>query len=265
MEFRSKELYADFYENGKKPLLVVVGGSVAGIPKISSDLMEYFQSNYNVLVLAYFGVGELPKSLERIPLEYFIQAIDHFKNKLKLTDDDLTVIGASKGGELVLLLISEYIHPRMAIACVPSCYVWQGIPEGLKSILFPKSSWTFGGQDIPFVKFRYNRKIIADIQHKEYSSCHRKSIQRNKNQGALIKVERFKGNLLLLSAQTDHYWPSQWMGDLMAKDASNNVTHLTLNLEGHYFLQYEESSREIIAFLNKSYPHSVLSQGASAK
>jgi hypothetical protein len=29
----------------------------------------------------------------------------------------------------------------------------------------------------------------------------------------------------------------------------NKITHQVLDLEGHYFLQYEESVREIIAFL----------------
>jgi BAAT / Acyl-CoA thioester hydrolase C terminal. len=251
-EYRTKDLYADFYENGdrNKPLLVVIGGSIAGIPTISKDLREYFEANFHVLVLAYFGVGDLPKNLQRIPLEYFIHAVEYFKDTLQLTDEQVFMIGSSKGGELVLLLISGYIHPRAAIACVPSCYVWQGIPDGMRSILFSRSSWTFDGKDIPFVKFRYNQKIIKDLQNKVYLSCHEKSIQQNKNNEALIQVNNYQGQLLLLSAETDHFWPSKEMCNLMKQNGGNDIKHVTLNLEGHYFLQYEQSSKEIMAFLN---------------
>jgi esterase/lipase len=252
MEYRNKELYGDFYENENKPLIVIIGGSVAGIPTISYGLLEYLKSNYNVLVLAYHGIGDLPKNLERIPLEYFIHAINYFKNKLNLMDNDITVIGSSKGGELVLLLISEYyIHPHIAIVCVPSCYVWQGIPKNMLSILFPKSCWTFDNKDVPFVKYRYSKKIIKDIKNQEYSSCHEKSIRKNKNTNAIIKINNFKGKLLLLSAEVDHFWPSKEMCNFIEKNSNSNIKHVVLNLEGHYFLEYEESGKEIIAFLNQ--------------
>jgi uncharacterized protein len=251
MELRNKELYGDFYENKNMPLVVIIGGSIAGIPKISNDFLEYLQSKYSVLVLAYFGVGDLPKELVRIPLEYFINAIHYFKDKLQLTDNEVTVIGSSKGGELVLLLISEYIHPHAAIACVPSCYVWQGIPTNMQSILFPKSSWTIGNKEVPFVKFRYSKEIIKDIKNKEYSSCHEKSIVMNKNQQAIIDVNNYHGRLLLLSAETDHYWPSKAMCTLIEKNGNSNMKHVVLNLAGHYFLEYEQSGKEMIAFLNQ--------------
>ena len=163
MEFRTKELYGDFYENGDKPLLIVIGGSIAGIPIISEDLMNYFKSNY----------------------------------------------------------------------------------------MFPKSSWTIGGRDIPFVKFRYDGKIINDIRKHEYLSCSEKSIQLNKNKNAMIKVNNFKGNLLLLSAETNHYWPSKQMCKLMEENSAHNIKHVALNPEEHYFLQYQESSKEIIAYLSQ--------------
>ncbi len=251
-EYRTRELYGDFYENEHKdkPLLVVIGGSVAGIPTISKALLEYFQANFHVLVLAYFGIGDLPEHLQRIPLEYFIHAVDYFKSKLGLGDDQVLMIGSSKGGELVLLLISQYIHPGIAIACVPSCYVWQGIPDGLKSILFPRSSWTFKGKDLPFVRFRYNRKIISGIRGQEYLPCYEKSIQCNQNQQALIHLDHFKGSLLLLSAETDHFWPSKAMCAFLKDNPGNKIKHITLNINGHHFLQYQESGKEMMGFLN---------------
>lgn len=42
-EYRSKEIYGDFYENEDKPLVVLIGGSRPGLPApLSEDLLNYF-------------------------------------------------------------------------------------------------------------------------------------------------------------------------------------------------------------------------------
>lgn len=55
-EYRSKEIYGDLYENEDKPLVVILGGSRAGLPtNLSEKLLEYLKNDYSVLLLAYFG------------------------------------------------------------------------------------------------------------------------------------------------------------------------------------------------------------------
>jgi hypothetical protein len=44
-EFRTKELYADLYENGSKPLVVIIGGSRKDIWSVSPLLLNYLQEN----------------------------------------------------------------------------------------------------------------------------------------------------------------------------------------------------------------------------
>jgi len=74
----AKETYGDFYENEGKPLVVILGGSRSGLPSpLNEDLLDYLKPNYNVLLLAYFGVGDLPKTLERVPVEYFVNAMKY--------------------------------------------------------------------------------------------------------------------------------------------------------------------------------------------
>jgi uncharacterized protein len=254
---RNKELYGDYYENRNKnkPLLVIIGGSKSGIPTIGDSLFDYFKLNYNVLVLAYFGVEKLPKNLERIPLEYFINAISYFKGKLNITDNGVVLVGSSKGGELVLLLISKSVNSSIAIACVPSCYVFQAIPNNIFSIMFPRSSWTIKNREIPFVKFRFNKEILRDIRNKIYLSCYEKSIELNKNARALINIDNYKGKLLLISAEIDQYWPSKEMCNRLAESGNrNNIQHIVLDVEGHYLLEYEKSSNEIIKYLESNAP-----------
>jgi hypothetical protein len=105
MEFRSKELYADLYENEGKPLVLIIGGSREGVWSVSPLLLDYLKEHYNVLIFAYFGVDKLPKSLNKIPLEYFIHGINLVKAKLNLQDQDIAIIGNSKGAEAALLLV----------------------------------------------------------------------------------------------------------------------------------------------------------------
>ena len=249
MEFRSKELFADFYENAGKPLVVLIGGSLKGIAVVSPKLLDYLKEHYNVLVFAYFGMGELPAWLEKIPLEYFINGINQVKAEMGLQDEDVSLIGNSKGGEAVLILSSRYLSPRAVIACVPSCYAWQGIPHGMASILFPRSSWTFNSKQIPFVRLKYDQQIRQDLRNKIYYSCYKKSILENRKMEAKIDLSQYKGKVLLLSAEVDHYWPSKEMCEVIERDAKIDVTHKVLNLEGHHFLEYDESVQEITNFL----------------
>ena len=42
-EYRTKELYGDFYENEGKPLVVIIGGSRPGLPApLNQDFLERF-------------------------------------------------------------------------------------------------------------------------------------------------------------------------------------------------------------------------------
>lgn len=252
-EYRSKEIYGDFYENDGKPLVVIIGGSRPGLPApLSEELMDYLKSNYNVLLLAYFGVGEISISLENIPMEYFINAISFIKEKYKIDDNQVVVIGQSKGGEAALVL-SNYMNSAITIALVSSCYMFQGLPSNLFSIgeVAPKSSWTFKNKELPYIKFDFNKDDMKDAKNKCFCKIHEKSIKKNFNKDALINIDNYKGKVLLISAENDSYWPSKKMSDIIVENSKNknNISHISLDVDGHYLLSYKESVNEIINYL----------------
>lgn len=252
-KYRSKEIYADFYENEEKPLAVIIGGSVPGIPpNINDDLSNYLKQNFNVLLLAYYGVGELAKSLEMVPIEYFINAINFIKEKQNIPDNKVIIIGQSKGGEAALVL-TNYIKSAITIATVPSSYVFQGLPEDLFSIYKaqPKASWSFNNKELPYIKFSFDETSMNCAKNNNFCKCYETSIEKNFNPDALINLDGYKGKVLLISSENDQYWPSKNMCNILMENSKNkdNIMHVSLNLEGHYFLLYEESVREIISYL----------------
>ena len=257
-EYRTREIYGDFYENEGKPLVVIIGGSRPGLPApLSEDLINYLKSNYNVLLLAYFGVLDLPKSLEMVPMEYFINAIGFIKEKHKIADNQVVVIGQSKGGEAALLL-SNYMESAITIVCVSTCYVFQGLPENLFSmgIAEPKSSWSFNNKELPYIKFDFDKEDIEDAKNKHFCKIHEKSIEKNYNKDAVINLDNYKGKIFLLSAENDQYWQSKKMSNILVENCKNknNISHISLDLEGHYFLNYEQSVNEIINYLKENVP-----------
>lgn len=252
-QYRSKEIYADFYENEGKPLAVIMSGSLPGLPtNINDDLSNYLKQNFNVLLLAYYGIGDLPKSLEMVPVEYFINAINFIKEKQNIPDDKVIIIGQSKGGEAALVL-TNYMKSAITIATVPSSYVFQGLPEDLFSIykLQPKSSWSFNNNELPYIKFSFDETSMNYAKNKNFCKCYETSIEQNFNPDALINLDNYKGKVLLISSENDSYWPSKNMCNTLMENSKNkdNIKHVSLNLEEHCLLWYEESVREIISYL----------------
>ncbi|EHI98970.1 BAAT/Acyl-CoA thioester hydrolase [Clostridium sp. DL-VIII] len=255
-QYRSKEIYADFYENKGKRLAVIMGGSVPGLPSnISNDLSNYLKQNFNILLLAYYGVGELTKSLEMVPIEYFTNSINFIKEKYNIPDNEVIIIGQSKGGEAALVL-TNYMKSVITIACVPSSYVFQGLPEDLFSILKaqPKASWSFSNKELPYIKFNIDEEAMNNAKNNNFCRCYETSIENNFNPDAVITIDSYKGKILLISSENDSYWPSKNMCNTLVKNSknNNNIKHVSLNLEGHSFLKYDESVREIISYLKST-------------
>ena len=255
-EYRSKEIYGDFYKNAGKPLVVLIGGSRPGLPAPLSDkLMDYLKENFNVFLIAYFGVGELNKGLEKIPMEYFINAINYIKKENNIDDDKVVIIGQSRGGEAALVL-GELMQSAATIACVASCYRFQGLPANIFDLAKgaePVSAWTYNNEELPYIKFYFDEDTVENAKNKKFCKCHKNSIKNNFIKEAEINVDNYKGKILMLSAENDNYWPSKNMSQRLIENSKNkdNMKHVCLDLEGHCYLKYDESVDEIINYVKE--------------
>jgi len=161
---------------GRHPAVLVLGGSGGGVPPASGFPGGLASRGYAVFALAYFGAEGLPRSLERIPLEYFGTALDWMAAQPSVDPTRIAVLGSSRGAELALLLGAIYPTIRGVVAYMPSNVVWGGCCDRMGA-----PSWTI------------NR---------------RPAVLRSE-----IPVEQIHGGVLLISGRDDGVWRSTAMGD----------------------------------------------------
>ena len=234
-EVRDNGLVAKLYEpakGGVHPGIIVLGGSEGGIGSAEAAAALLASHGYAALAVAYFGMEGLPRRLVEVPIDYLKKAIDWMGAAASVDRRRLAVMGWSKGGELSLLLASNFSELKAVVAYVPSHVVWQGIGGAA-------SSWTYRGQQLPHVPYKsmpstrdatgplsFMPFYLASLDNKEAVAS------------ATIPVEKINGPVLLISGKDDQLWPSSAMADnvvsrLKEKRHPFKFTHLAYDLAGH--------------------------------
>jgi dienelactone hydrolase len=206
---RANGLVGTFYEptdGGRHPAMIVLGGSEGGIPRPAGHAGGLASRGYAVLALAYFGVEGLPGILSNIPLEYFRGAIGWLAARPSVDPARIGVIGASRGGELALMLGALYPDLRVVVAYMPSHVVVRGCCDP-RAWFF---AWTLGGRPIAAMP-PPGRRDPLEAQRAE------------------IQVEHIHGPILLVSGKDDGVWPS-------ADSAAKIVARLQ---QQHFSFPYE--------------------------
>ena len=193
---------------GPYPTLLVLGGSDGGIDTTKAAMLA--AHGYAALALDYFGQPPLPNELSEIPLEYFKTAIDWLKSQEVVDNEKIGVVGASRGGELALLLGATYPELKVVVGYMASGVVYAGYTSTGKPL---RAAWTYEGEPIPF-------SPETDIDD------------------ATIPVERINGPILLISGADDQIWPSTELSEiaiarLQQYDHPYPFEHLVYENGGH--------------------------------
>ncbi len=237
-EVRDGGLVATFFyhEDGPRPGVILFGGSGGGLSEDMPALLA--GRGFAVLSLAYFGAPGVPQFLIDIPLEYFERAIAWMKRQPRVKAAGLAVSGASRGGELALLLGATFPDITAVLAYVPSGVVWPGI--GASDIPNPPS-WTWRGKPVPAMETTpmspedWSKPPVSITPWFLRALENRASIER-----ALIPVEKINGAVLMFSGTDDAMWPSLRLADLaqqrfIAKSFRHPYEHVTYSGAGHMF------------------------------
>lgn len=204
------EVYWPAEISGKKPGILLLGGSGGGLSWAKRVGAILANEGYVCMALAYFNQGDLPQHLAQLPLEYVFQAIDQLKNREDVDSLKLGILGYSKGAELGLLTASLRQDIKAVAAIAPGAAVFQGFKPPRYPVL---SSWTYQNKELDFVPNAYDKKFFEtfDGMYLWYKTLAQHEAMNN----AGIPVEKINGPILLLSGVDDQIWPSTFMAELL--------------------------------------------------
>jgi len=197
-----------------QPLIVAFGGGSGGNDWERNYLKDKRDSllahGYAVLAVGYFKTGNSPGSLDRISLNAIADTILNIARRTPQLDTSrILLMGASKGGELVLNLASRYSCFKGVIALSTSHVSFPAL-----TIAANTSSWMYNDMEVTYVPAPF--KIIWPALQGDLHSAFSMMLENTKAvEQAEIEVERINGPILMLSADQDEQWPATKMSKQM--------------------------------------------------
>jgi len=239
---------------GPHPVVIIWGGNEGGIAGqlVRAGLLA--SRGFAVLIQAYFRYKTRPTACYDIPLENLQQAVQFCEQHAQIDAARIFGLGVAKGAEGLLAALAY--QPALPIqSCVllsPSSVVWQGFGKGKPQM---RSSWSFNGEPLPFVKMQGERIVNQFMRARLVRRLHLQNrlakwcrisllpayacvkSHSQEVQNALIPVEKIQARLLLLAGNRDKVWPSVFMSQTIMnrRDMSQEDEFITYDGAGHYF------------------------------
>ena len=152
--------------------IIMLGGAEGGLVTTKGRVHPLIASGYCVLSAAYCKEKGLPENLSSVPLEFFDRAKAWLTNHAKVAPGGIAVIGSSKGGELALLLASRDPDIKCVVGIVPASHVFEGIAPGFER----RSSWSFQGKDVPFIRYVLNDAFFKAVASHQFREVYRDAL-----------------------------------------------------------------------------------------
>ena len=197
-------------DSASQPLVVAFGGGSGGIDwernYLKDTRNQFLARGFAVLAIGYFKTDQSPSALDRISLNAISDTILHIASRYPQIDTSrIILMGASKGGELVLNLASRFAHFKGVIALSTSHVSFPAL-----TIASNTSSWQFNDQEVPYIPAPL--KIIGPALRGDLYSAFAMMLEDEKAVAlAEIEVEKINGPILILSGTRDDQWPATKM------------------------------------------------------
>jgi uncharacterized protein len=212
-------------DSASQPLIVAFGGGSGGNDWERNYLKDKRDSllahGFAVLAVGYFKTDNSPSSLDRISLNAIADTVLSIARRTPQIDTArIILMGASKGGELVLNLASRYSCFKGVIALSTSHVSFPAITLSANT-----SSWMYNDQEVIYAPAPF-KTIWPALQGDLLGAF---SIMLENTEAvaqAEIEVEKINGPILILSADQDEQWPATTMSQqLMERLARKNFAH----------------------------------------
>lgn len=200
-------------EGARRPLLVGLGGSEGGNawadPVWKQQRDRFLDQGYAMLAVGYFGTPHSPEHLDRISLDGIHAAILQAAKDPRVDGRCIGLIGGSRGGELALLLASQYPDINGVIAIVPGSAVFPALTAAMNT-----PGFSVHDKPLPFVPVPWSATpnlLVHDLR----GAFDKMVANTAAMDAAAIPVERINGPVQFVSASKDEFWPSRDMSDAM--------------------------------------------------
>jgi len=211
-------------EGDSQPLIVGLGGAEGGNawagPHGERQRALLKEHGYAFLSIGYFGLAGIPEKLDRIAIDGIHQAVLAAASDPKINGNCIAVMGASRGGELALLLGSHYNDYKSVVGLVPGSAVFTALTDAMVTSGFAKD-----GEALPFVPVPWSATtnlLTGDLR----GAFEKMMDNKEAMQAAAISVEDIAGPILLISGDQDEQWPSKEMSDnMIARLRDNNFSY----------------------------------------
>jgi cephalosporin-C deacetylase-like acetyl esterase len=202
-----KNLAAKLYlpkSDQKVPVVIAFGGSEGGFSFGDANGEMIAPHGIAVLAVAYFRSEGLPQTLDHIPLEYFVSAIDFLETSDLIDGNRIGVISGSRGSEPAFLVAALDSRIKSVAVAVPSEVAWYGSTTS-------SSAWTLDGKDIPALSLELEDSA-PQVSRFEAALKNTANVRK-----AMFAFEKINGPILMVSAINDQVWPSYQMGNDIEK------------------------------------------------
>lgn len=172
---------------GPLPAVLVFGGSEGGITAAESEAALVAYRGYPALAISYFGSPGQPATLDEVPVETFLRALDWLRAQPGVDPGRVLAYGTSRGGEMALWLAAhrpDLVHGAVA-------------PVGSHALVCSPSScgtaWTLGGEPLPQLR----AGSVSDYPPGDLPAG-----------SPLVPVEDIRGPVVLACGGQDALWSS---------------------------------------------------------
>ncbi|MFZ6819248.1 alpha/beta hydrolase family protein [Undibacterium sp. Ji22W] len=233
-----KNLVAKLYlpkTSAKVPVVIAFGGSDPSWAHADANGEMMAKNGIAVIGVVYFKMApSLPPTLDQIPMEYFIDAINYAETEAQLDATKIGVVSGSRGAEAGFLLAILDSRIKSVVITTPSKVAWGGMTSA-------RSAWTYQGKDIPSMS-------LPEIENAtQLERFHKALADQEQVRKAMFTFEKINGPILMISATNDQIWPCTAMTNdivdyLKQKNFRYQVVHKSYPT-GHGFSR--ESAPEI--------------------
>lgn len=229
-----------------KGVVITFGGSEGSMNKYMANYLS--SDGYEVVAVYYFGQKDQREHNESIPLEIYEEIYSYIKDNCR-NSDIITILGASKGAKLALLMSTYYDTIDNVVLFAPSSYVSPA------THLNKESQWTYNGQELDYLNgtaimpmFYSLTNLLLNKPHDQLLLMNAKFKDSTNLEEARIKVENSNAKILIFYGGDDRMIDAKSASKIIKEYAKNEIIIHGYENAGHGFSA--GYVMEMVPFLN---------------